>query len=378
MMNRAEPWPFPHRPRRSRITLPDRVALHLALTLWQTDNHESTRIDESPVADTNRANLAGRSMNAQEWRDCAQPHRMIEALPQTAGSRRKLRRFLSECVDVLEPSIRSWQGETILEVIRTEAYMQPNSKGTWAEAESMVTAQVIRTYENSAHGWSRPLDQLEAERGQVWASSALRMALLAVDPKQEAATTESRHEESAGERPGRPPNGLGLGTRQTVQSLESQCTRISCWTADAIDHLTRAEALRRRSPQSLEAVPTHIAAEGEAAKRREFRRQADLLRELVGEDPQQTLEPEPDWLIWNDGLVLRIAETITRDHDFEAMPILADALEEAGCEERSILDHLRGPGPHRPGCWVLDLLEEPICKASQGHPLRNPKRPSPT
>jgi hypothetical protein len=36
--------------------------------------------------------------------------------------------------------------------------------------------------------------------------------------------------------------------------------------------------------------------------------------------------------------------------------ILADALEDAGCTDRAILDHCRGPGPHCSGCFVVDLL----------------------
>jgi hypothetical protein len=35
---------------------------------------------------------------------------------------------------------------------------------------------------------------------------------------------------------------------------------------------------------------------------------------------------------------------------------LGDALEEAGCSDEEILAHLRGPGPHVRGCWVVDLL----------------------
>ena len=38
------------------------------------------------------------------------------------------------------------------------------------------------------------------------------------------------------------------------------------------------------------------------------------------------------------------------------LPILADALEDAGCTSPELLDHLRGPGPHVLGCWALDLL----------------------
>jgi hypothetical protein len=45
------------------------------------------------------------------------------------------------------------------------------------------------------------------------------------------------------------------------------------------------------------------------------------------------------------------------------MPILADAMEDAGCTDADILDHLRGPGPHVRGCWVLDLL------LGEGHAL---------
>jgi hypothetical protein len=41
--------------------------------------------------------------------------------------------------------------------------------------------------------------------------------------------------------------------------------------------------------------------------------------------------------------------------DLARLKVLADALEEAGCTEQSILDHLRGPGPHVRGCWALDL-----------------------
>ena len=38
------------------------------------------------------------------------------------------------------------------------------------------------------------------------------------------------------------------------------------------------------------------------------------------------------------------------------LAVLSDALEDAGCTDAAILDHLRGPGPHVRGCWALDLL----------------------
>ena len=42
--------------------------------------------------------------------------------------------------------------------------------------------------------------------------------------------------------------------------------------------------------------------------------------------------------------------------EFGAMPILADALQDAGCDSDDILDHCRGDGPHVRGCWVVDLV----------------------
>jgi hypothetical protein len=44
--------------------------------------------------------------------------------------------------------------------------------------------------------------------------------------------------------------------------------------------------------------------------------------------------------------------------DFSAMPILADALEDAGCTDEAILTHCRGPGPHCRGCHVIDAIQE--------------------
>jgi len=42
--------------------------------------------------------------------------------------------------------------------------------------------------------------------------------------------------------------------------------------------------------------------------------------------------------------------------EFSAMPILADALQDAGCDSDDVLNHCRGDGPHVRGCWVVDLV----------------------
>lgn len=143
-------------------------------------------------------------------------------------------------------------------------------------------------------------------------------------------------------------------------------------------------------------------------QRGEKGRQADLLRDIFGNpyrsllscwqcdgrgilrvyrgEPSQGHEEKrcPEclgrWLTWRDGLVVQMPQQIHDGRDFAAMPILADALEEAGCQNEAILRHCRGQepcpshetvrvcdlcqdrgwmplrGPHVRGCWVLDLI----------------------
>lgn len=54
--------------------------------------------------------------------------------------------------------------------------------------------------------------------------------------------------------------------------------------------------------------------------------------------------------------VISLANGIYLDRAFDRLPVLADALEEAGCTDEVILAHCRGPSPHVRGCWVVDLL----------------------
>jgi hypothetical protein len=55
-------------------------------------------------------------------------------------------------------------------------------------------------------------------------------------------------------------------------------------------------------------------------------------------------------------LAARLALDVYRDRAFDRLPILADALEDAGCTNSEVLGHLRGPGPHVRGCWAVDLV----------------------
>jgi hypothetical protein len=80
-----------------------------------------------------------------------------------------------------------------------------------------------------------------------------------------------------------------------------------------------------------------------------------LIREVVG-NPFHPLRLDPTWLTWNDRTVARLAEAIHQEQDFARLPVLADALEEAGCADADLLRHCRTRAGHVRGCWAVDLL----------------------
>jgi hypothetical protein len=89
---------------------------------------------------------------------------------------------------------------------------------------------------------------------------------------------------------------------------------------------------------------------------------AGLARDVFG-NLVRDVPVDPAWLTWGGGTVARLAQATYDERslprgelDPARLAVLADALEEAGCTDTDILGHLRGPGPHVRGCWVLDLL----------------------
>lgn len=77
-----------------------------------------------------------------------------------------------------------------------------------------------------------------------------------------------------------------------------------------------------------------------------------ILRDMFG-DPFRLIPVDPSW---RTSIVVRLAQSVYNDRAFRHLPILADALEEAGCTDADILNHFRQPGEHVRGCWALDLV----------------------
>jgi hypothetical protein len=126
--------------------------------------------------------------------------------------------------------------------------------------------------------------------------------------------------------------------------------------ADAADYALYTPGLAKTAHHAWKAVAyarnvnrTAVGSEEEKLA------QCRLLREVMG-NPFRPVALDPLWLRWNDGTLVALSHLIYHERGFERLPLLADALEDAGCTNADVLNHFRGPGIHVRGCWVVDLL----------------------
>jgi hypothetical protein len=97
------------------------------------------------------------------------------------------------------------------------------------------------------------------------------------------------------------------------------------------------------------AMPAKDVAAAFAA---ENNRQLHLLHCIFG-NPFRPVALDPEW---RTSTVVQLAQGIYDDRAFDRLPILADALQDAGCDNEDVLSHCRDTGPHARGCWVVDLI----------------------
>lgn len=111
-----------------------------------------------------------------------------------------------------------------------------------------------------------------------------------------------------------------------------------------------------RGREAARAASAALKGGWAAGGRKTF--ECDLVRDLFG-NPFRPVKIEQRLLIPK---VERIAQAIYQDRDFELMPVLSDALEEAGCANADILEHCRMEPLHVRGCWLIDLLLGKACE----------------
>jgi hypothetical protein len=95
----------------------------------------------------------------------------------------------------------------------------------------------------------------------------------------------------------------------------------------------------------------------------ETREQCLLARHVFGNPFQPRPALDPACLTWQGGTVEKLARAAYEERSLPAgtlelqrLALLADSLEDAGCDRAELLTHLRSPGPHVRGCWALDKI----------------------
>jgi hypothetical protein len=131
----------------------------------------------------------------------------------------------------------------------------------------------------------------------------------------------------------------------------------SSWDYDVLDEPDRAMVLANTcAMDSCDSYPDADSASRSAAEIAQIDRtihpQPELLRCIFG-NPFRPVGFDP---AWRTSTAVGLADAIYADRAFDRLPILADALQDAGCEDAAILGHCRGDGPHVRGCWVVDLV----------------------
>jgi hypothetical protein len=137
--------------------------------------------------------------------------------------------------------------------------------------------------------------------------------------------------------------------KQSGPQSRAMSAATECAGANGVDYLRLAMNV---AEDCGGAIASPDGTLDEAAYAAEERVQCEFIRDMFG----NPFRPVTFAAAWRTGVVLALAHGIYDSRDFSAMPILADALQDAGCDSADLLDHCRGPGPHVRGCWVLDAV----------------------
>jgi hypothetical protein len=133
-------------------------------------------------------------------------------------------------------------------------------------------------------------------------------------------------------------------------------------TETAFGFISPADIANATVGLTVEAVKYAARAAGNAGRREmkaERVAQSRLLRDIVFNPFRSPPAVEAAWLAWNGGAVANLARAIRDERAYDRLPLLADALEDAGCHDADLLGHCRSGQEHALGCWAVDLL---LCK----------------
>jgi hypothetical protein len=240
-------------------------------------------------------------MDEAEWMECAEPQKMLKFLGEKASDR-KMMQFSAACLRRIWHLLTDDRSRNLVEV--TERFLD----GTVSEEDA------DRVYDAFSAAYEKG-DLQDGARGNT------HEAVLNVAQSGRLAAVTVAHEVAA-----------VIGGEAAENSPTAQ-PGPGGWVE--------------------KTVAWESAAMGEKAA------QTPFLRDIFG-SPFRPVALDPAWrtppvvALATAAYEERILPSGTLDPD--RLAVLADALEESGCDNADILDHLRGPGEHVRGCWVVDLL----------------------
>ncbi len=264
-------------------------------------------------------------MTEKQWLACADPEAMLKFLRGKA-SERKLRLFACACCERAQHLFDNPRCHSALATVRRAADGLADAAelvrhGDEAQAVVAVEGRKAIVAAFGEEGWGR----FEQER---------RLARTGPDPVADAAESTPVVQAAWAVADAARPVGGSYGPN------------VSRRVAEAI-----AWGEARAWPNGAAGLGTRRAA-WELALAAELAAHCNLLRDLFGGPFSPTvLAPA-----WRTPQARSVARAAYERRLFGNLPVLADALEEAGCTEEIILTHLRSPGPHVRGCWALDLV----------------------
>jgi hypothetical protein len=260
-------------------------------------------------------------MTEAEWLECTDPDRMLP--------------FLSGAISARRPRILSWLG-----VPRDRTDEPTPKKASARKLRLLACACCFRI-------WPVMYDA----RSQRAVELAERYADGMVSDEELRNVQDSAWE--ALERwqgfPAGSDLGSAFGLSQPMRAAVTFAARAAFEAAGPVPEAAVTAAVRAAREVAAEEDPTW-AAGALGAKAR-----VGLMCDLFG-NPFRPVILDPTWLAWNGGTVPKLAQAIYDECRFADLPILADALEEAGCDNIDVLAHCRSSDEHVRGCWVVDLL----------------------
>ncbi len=136
------------------------------------------------------------------------------------------------------------------------------------------------------------------------------------------------------------------GREEYIKGAPTRAAESIARADDGWPFRTHIDDIIRATLEAAEYQPFGFSTEGTEANL------CELFRDIFG-NPFRAVVVLPEW---RTDPVLALSRRMYGSRDFSAMPVLADALQDAGCDSPDVLDHCRGPGPHVRGCWVVDLI----------------------